>query len=360
MLQAWVSSRPGCRGLCILATVCSRGGAGAMVTFRSDLDSANRFVAMARELWEDRHGKLLHKDPSLRGEYDARIPPEVECYWDDAKQVFDRGDVVCAEVTGWNRGGLLVRWEHLQGFVPASQMSDVKILSEDDDREAQLARWVGEELDLKIIELDPTRNRLVFSERATRWGPRDGDQLLAEVEPGQIREGSVSNLCDFGAFVDLGGIDGLVHLSELSWRRVNHPCDMLEIGERVRVRVIGVDRDRRRIALSIKQLRPNPWDMVDQKYELNQVIEARVTNVVDFGAFAQIEAGLEGLVHVSEIPESLGSDPAEIVRPGEQIRVRIIRIDSENQRLGLSMRGVDGDPPIAPDDSADSAPTFLY
>ncbi|MGC9360817.1 MAG: 30S ribosomal protein S1 [Anaerolineae bacterium] len=331
-----------------------------MVAFRSDLESANRFVAMARELWEDRHGKLLDRNAPSQADYGARIPPEVERYWDDAQQVFDRGDVVSAQVTGWNRGGLLVRWGHLQGFVPASQMSDVKILSEEDNREAELARWVGEDLELKIIELDATRNRLVFSQRATRWGPREGDRVLAEVEPGQIREGTVSNLCDFGAFVDLGGIDGLVHLSELSWRRVNHPCDMLEIGERVRVRIIGVDRDRRRIALSIKQLRPNPWDMVDQKYELDQVIEARVTNVVEFGVFAQIEEGLEGLVHVSEMPESHDAGPAEIVRVGEQIRVRIIRIDSDNQRLGLSMRGVDGDPPAVRDDSADGTPTFLY
>jgi small subunit ribosomal protein S1 len=331
-----------------------------MVAFRSDLESASRFVAMARELCEDRRGKLLDRDAPSEEGYGARIPPEMEHYWDDAQQYYDRGDVVSAFVTGWNRGGLLVRWERLQGFVPASQMSDVKILSEDDDREIELSRWVGEDLELKIIELDRTRNRLVFSQRATRWGPRDGDRVLTEVEPGQVREGVVSNLCDFGAFVDLGGIDGLVHLSELSWRRVNHPSDMLQIGEQARVRVIGVDRERRRIALSIKQLRPNPWEMVDEKYQLDQVIDARVTNVVDFGAFAQIEEGLEGLVHVSEMPEAHGASPAEIVRPGEQIRVRIIRIDSDNQRLGLSMRVEDDGPPAMSDDSADSVPTFLY
>jgi len=283
----------------------------------------------------------------------------VDRFWDEAQEMFERGDIVSGLVTGWNRGGLLVRWEHLQGFVPASQMSDVKVLSEEDDREAELARWVGENLDLKIIELDRTRNRLVFSQRATRWGPRDGDRVLEEVEPGQVRQGTVSNLCDFGAFVDLGGIDGLVHLSELSWRRVNHPSDVLDIGEQVRVRVIGVDRDRRRIALSIKQLRPNPWDTVNQKYQLDQIIDATVTNVVDFGAFAQIEEGLEGLVHVSEMPGSDGIAPAEMVHPGEQIRVRIIRIDSDSQRLGLSMRGVDGDY-STPDEDIDSDPTFLY
>lgn len=340
-----------------------------MVAFRSDLESANRFVEMARRLWEARRARHVASDAASRALVISQPPeagrglrslPELDRFWDNAQAVFDRGDIVRGVVTGWNRGGLLVRWEHLQGFVPASQMSDVSILGEDDDRESKLARWVGRDLDLKIIELDRTRNRLVFSERATRWGPRDGDRVLAEVEAGQTREGTVSNLCDFGAFVDLGGIDGLVHLSELSWRRVNHPSDVLSIGERVQVRVIGVDRDRRRIALSIKQLKPNPWDMVDRKYQLDQVIDATVTNVVDFGIFAQIEEGLEGLVHVSEMPEPGSAVPAEVVGVGQRIRVRIIRIDSDNQRLGLSMRGVDDRPPAPHHDDADSPPTFLY
>ena len=340
-----------------------------MVAFSSDLDSASRFITMARRIWERQHaqraasgvGRELGAEALAEEERrSARPLPEMERYWDDAQGVFARGDAVRGTVTGWNRGGLLVRWGHLQGFVPASQMSDVSILGEDDDRESKLACWMGKGLDLKIIELDRGRNRLVFSERATRWGPRDGDRVLAEVQEGQTCQGTVSNLCDFGAFVDLGGIDGLVHLSELSWRRVNHSSDVLSIGEEVEVLVIGVDRERRRIALSVKQLRANPWEKVDERYHLDQVIEARVTNVVDFGVFAQIEEGLEGLVHVSEMPELGNATPAEVIRLDERIQVRIIRIDSENQRLGLSMRGVDVVPPEVGDAEPDGDPTFLY
>jgi len=336
-----------------------------MVAFSSDLDSASRFVTMARQVWEkqraQRAARDLSRDMGAEAHRGGHLAPEVARYWDDAQAVFDSGRVVRGTVTGWNRGGLLVRWEHLQGFVPASQMSDVSILGEDDDREGKLACWMGRDLDLKIIELDRGRNRLVFSERATRWGPRDGDRVLAEVQEAEVCQGTVSNLCDFGAFVDLGGIDGLVHLSELSWRRVNHPSDVLSIGQEVDVLVIGVDRERRRIALSVKQLKANPWEKVDERYQIDQVIQAQVTNVVDFGVFAQIEEGLEGLVHVSEMPELGEARPGEVVSVGERIQVRIIRIDSENQRLGLSMRDF-SEPPEgdAVDPDLDGDPTFLY
>jgi len=264
--------------------------------------------------------------------------PEIDAAWQRATQAFDDGHVISAIVTGWNRGGLLVRWGELQGFVPASQLRDIPVFEDDDSRDEKLAHWVGEELQIKVIELDRGRNRLVFSERATLWGPGDGERVLSEVSPGEVRRGHVSNLCDFGAFVDLGGIDGLIHVSELSWGRVTHPREILEIGQEVQVYVISVDQSGRRVALSIKRLCPDPWTVADTKYRVGQVIQALVTNIVDFGAFARVEDGLEGLIHISELSESPISHPAEVIHPGDQVQVRILRVDSVNHRLGLSLR----------------------
>ncbi len=266
--------------------------------------------------------------------------PDIDAAWQRASQIFANGQVISAIVTGWNRGGLLVRWDELQGFVPASQLKDIPIFEDDNSRDEKLARWVGEELRLKVIELDRGRNRLVFSERATIWGPKDGERVLSEVIPGEIRRGYVSNLCDFGAFVDLGGIDGLIHVSELSWGRVTHPREILAIGQEVQVYVISVDLNNRRVALSLKRLRSDPWTLVNTKYYVGQVLQATITNIVDFGAFARIEDGLEGLIHISELSEEQISHPSEVIRPGSQVEVRILRIDSVNHRLGLSIRQV--------------------
>jgi len=272
----------------------------------------------------------------------AVLSPDTDAAWEQARQAFCDGQVVEGIVTGWNRGGLLVRWNDLQGFVPASQLKEVPILDDESSRDEQLARWVGEELSLKVIELDRSRNRLVFSERATMWGPKDAERLLAEITAGETRRGKVSNLCNFGAFVDLGGIDGLVHLSELSWGRITHPREVLSIGQEVEVYVMSVDRSNRRIALSLKRLQPDPWTVVNEKYHVGQLVSATITNVVDFGAFALIEDGLEGLVHVSELSETRVAHPSEVVRPGDEVQVRILRIDSANHRLGLSMRQAAG------------------
>jgi small subunit ribosomal protein S1 len=270
--------------------------------------------------------------------------PAMDIAWQNALQTYQEGRTVMCIVTGWNRGGLLVRWNELQGFVPASQLKEMPVFEEESSRDEILARWVGEELGVKVIEIDRSRNRLVFSERATIWGPKDGDHLLAEVTPGETRDGRVSNLCDFGAFVDLGGIDGLVHISELSWGRVTHPRELLTLGQFVRVYVISVDKENRRVALSLKRLRPDPWSVVDHKYAPGAIVSATITNVVDFGAFARIEDGLEGLIHVSELSPASVTYPSEVVQPGDQVQVRVLRVDSINHRLGLSLK-LDGDEP---------------
>lgn len=284
--------------------------------------------------------------------------------WQSIAEIFHEGEIVKGIVTGWNRGGLLVRWERLQGFVPASQLKMIPCAEDPADRDEELAHWVGEELDLKVIELDRSRNRLVFSERATIWGPKDGLRLLESIAPGEIQQGVVSNVCEFGAFVDLGGVDGLIHVSELSWGRVSHPSEILQIGQPVTVYVISVDRANRRVALSLKRLRPDPWTIVDQEYYVGQVLDAVVTNVVDFGAFARIGEGLEGLVHISEFPEERKAGftrATEMIEPGETVSVCIVRIDSANHRLGLSMRLPGDDAPASDEepatyDDAGSAP----
>jgi len=262
---------------------------------------------------------------------------EADTAWEKAASILGNGQIVHGIVTGWNRGGLLVRWDKLQGFVPASQLKEVPLVEDSESRDEELARWVGEELQLKVIELDRSRNRLVFSERATIWGPRDGERVLSEIKAGEIREGQVSNLCEFGAFVDLGGVDGLIHISELSWGRVNHPRELLDVGQPVRVYVISVDKSGQRIALSLKRLHPDPWTIVDKKYHVGQVIDAVITNVVDFGAFARIEEGLEGLIHISEFPDAKLMHLTDLVQPGQQVRVCVLRIDSPNHRLGLGI-----------------------
>ena len=310
------------------------------------LDSLTLFVQEASQRYQLLGNRVDHgQRPPPAQVPDAKPAPTrlvsaaLETAWERAAEANALGKIVTSIVTGWNRGGLLVHWDELQGFVPASQLRDVTMFECEQPREDKLARWVGEELELKIIELDRERNRLVFSERATLWGPHDGEVILKHIKPGEMRRGHVSNLCEFGAFVDLGGVDGLIHLSELSWRRISHPRELLTIGQQVDVYVIDVDREDHRVALSIKRLRPNPWSTVNTNYHVGQDVAAVVTNIVDFGVFAQIEDGLEGLVHISELETDV-QHPSEVVSVGEQVTVRIVRIDSSNHRLGLSIRQV--------------------
>lgn len=284
-----------------------------------------------------------YRDSSGRSprSYDAGSVSTTE--WRTLEEYFSRGEVLTLQVVGYNKGGLLVEWEGLQGFVPASQLADcTKRLDESpSERMAYLAERIDERVPVKIIELDRGQNRIIFSERAAAWQGRCPDDIIEELEPGDICVGTVSNLCDFGVFVDLGGIDGLIHVSELSWRRVNHPRDVLAPGQEVEVYVIDVDRERRRIALSIKRLQANPWATVAERYQVGQIIEGVITNVVDFGAFARIEDGVEGLIHISELGAGdIPLHPRSVLSEGQRVHARILNIDPDNQRMGLTMREV--------------------
>jgi len=264
--------------------------------------------------------------------------------WDEAARLYDAEEIFAKEVAGYNKGGVIVNIGHVRGFVPASQIVSIRGLHGGDqaDREAALSELVGQELRLKIIEIDRRRNRLILSERAAarEWRREQKDRLLDELAEGEVRKGIVSSLCDFGAFVDLGGADGLVHLSELSWRRVGHPREVLKVGQEVEVYVLSVDVDRRRIALSLKRLQKEPWSAVGERYQVGQLVPCTVTKLTDFGAFARLDEYIEGLVHISELSEDRIEHPREVLEEGQEITLRIIRIDPERQRLGLSLRRV--------------------
>jgi small subunit ribosomal protein S1 len=258
--------------------------------------------------------------------------------WQAARHLYEVDEPVELDVVGYNRGGLLVGFQSLQGFVPASHLVNFATQLSEDERMLALSRKVGTRLKLKVIEYDPAKGRVVFSERAAQSGPGSRQQVLGNLRPGSVISGVVTNVCDFGAFVDLGGIEGLIHVSEVSWSRVGHPRDVLSYNQTVQVSVLSVDADQGRVALSLKRLRPDPWANVEQRYSVGQIIEGLVTNVVNFGAFVGIEEGLEGLIHVSELADGHFLHPRNVVREGDQVRACVVSIDGPGRRLGLSLR----------------------
>ncbi len=258
--------------------------------------------------------------------------------WEIAKHTHENDKTVELIVRGYNQGGLLVAWNTLRGFVPASQLVDFPVDVDEYLRRNMLARYVGQELALRIIELEPALDRLILSERAANAEPGQREEVLHSLTAGTRCRGIVTNLCDFGAFIDLGGVEGLVHISELSWGRVGHPRDVLSSDQEVEVFIMSVDADEGRIALSLKRLQPDPWASVEERYEVGQIVEGTITNVVDFGAFACIEEGLEGLIHISELAEGQFLHPRNVVSEGNKVRARILNIDGARRRLGLSLR----------------------
>lgn len=262
--------------------------------------------------------------------------------WTKARELAEGGDVFEGKVIGYNKGGLVVPVGEIRGFVPASQVPGFPQGLSQDERLRRLSEKVGETLQMKVIEINRRSRRLILSATAAQreWRAIQRKRLLEELREGEVRKGKVSSLCSFGAFVDLGGADGLVHISELSWRRVRHPREVVAVGEEVEVFVLRLDTERKRIGLSLKRLQPEPWALVEDKYELGQLVEGVVTNVVDFGAFAEIEDGVEGLIHVSELSEQSISHPRDVVKKGDLLLLRIIRIDIRRKRLGLSLKRV--------------------
>jgi small subunit ribosomal protein S1 len=263
--------------------------------------------------------------------------------WDDVDALLESSKEFESKIIGYNKGGLIVPIGSLRGFVPASQISLTRRPGSGESPEQRYGKMVGEMVTVRVIEVDRNRRRLILSERLALQETRETlkDRLLDELQEGDVRTGRVTSLADFGAFVNIDGADGLVHLSEISWDRIQHPNEVLKVGDEVKVRVISVDRERKRIGLSIRQLQRDPW--VEKIGELSEgmLIEGTITHLTKFGAFARIGDDLEGLIHVSELSDQRVNHPKEVVREGEVITLRIIKIDTERHRIGLSRRKVD-------------------
>ncbi len=269
-------------------------------------------------------------------------PPheEDEADWENAARLLESGEIVKVTVTGYNRGGLLADLGTIQGFIPASHLINAPLAQTPAQRMMALAARVGESLSVRVTEIDRDRRRLILSERLAR---QDGqvEELLASLRPGQICQGRVTNLCPFGAFVDLGGYEGLIHISELSWGRVGAPDEVVRPGDELKLLVMEVSPEERKVSLSLKRLQPDPWQGVEQRYTVGQTVEAVITNVVNFGAFARLEEGLEGLVHVSELAEGSFMHPRNVVREGDRVRARVLQVDGAKRRIALSLRGAE-------------------
>jgi small subunit ribosomal protein S1 len=278
--------------------------------------------------------------------------------WLRAEELMKADEIWEGEVADANRGGLIVPFGNLRGFIPASHVIDLPRGLNEDDRKARLTDMIGQSITVKVIEVNRRRRRLVLSQREAQREMRDAskNELLETLQEGEIRRGIVSGLRDFGAFVDLGGADGLIHISELAWHRVKHPREVLKVGDEIDVYVLRLDQEGRRIGLSLKRLQPNPWSQVDEMYHVGQIVEGTISRVTQFGAFVSLDPGIEALLHASQISDPAPADPTQLLYEGQSIMARIISIEPHRQRLGLSIRDVDNDLDLLPIDDLTSEP----
>lgn len=283
-----------------------------------------------------------------------------ELDWQEAERFHESREIYQGFIGGYNKGGLIVRFGRLRGFIPQSQISDERRAraANGDTPEEKWSGMVREPITVKVIEVDRGRNRLILSERAAMRETREQRKarLIEELTLNEVRTGRVVSLEDFGAFVDIGGAEGLVHLTELSWGHVTHPRQVLEVGDEITVEVISIDPKRKRIGLSLKRQLPDPWDVVASNYRQGELVKAEVTKLTKFGAFAQLadQPEVEGLIHISELSEDRVAHPREVVEVGEELTLRIVKIDVADRRLGLSLKAVNST------EYLDSDMDFLY
>lgn len=277
---------------------------------------------------EDRDGNLLLSLSYAQEEED----------WQEARTVFEQDKIWQGTVSEYNRGGVLAKFGQIKAFVPASHL-----WQKNKQQTTPLKHYVGQELSFKFIEVDHDTNRLIASERRAKEQIRQQnlENLLAELVKGEVRRGVVRHLTSYGAFIDLGGAEGLAHISELAWQQIRHPSDVLQAGDEVDVYILDLDHKHNRISLSLKRLHPDPWGLVDTTYYVDQLVSGTITNVVDFGAFVALDSGVEGLIHITELADPPPEDTQEIVQPGQEIVVKIISIDSSRQRISLSLNAIE-------------------
>ena len=282
---------------------------------------------------EDPSGNLILSYMRAREESD----------WLEAESMKASGMAYDGTVIGYNKGGLIVPLGLLRGFVPASQVSVMRRAEGEESVDARWSKMVDEPIKVVVIEVDRARHRLILSERSALQETRETikDRLLDELQDGEIKTGRVTSLADFGAFVNIDGADGLVHLSEISWERIEHPGEVLKVGQEVKVKIIAVDQERKRIGLSIRQLLPDPWVVKVSSLKEGQLVEGTITHLTKFGAFAKLDEDLEGLIHISELSDQRINHPKEMVKEGDVVTLRVIKVDVERRRIGLSLRKVD-------------------
>jgi len=283
---------------------------------------------------EDQNGNLILS-------YVRAIEAET---WKDADEIMKNKSTFTGKVVGFNRGGIIVAFRELQGFVPSSLLSFGRRSDMGGETmDKRFGEMIGSEITLQIIEVDQERRRLIFSEKAAVHETRDSirDKVIENLEVGTVLKGRVTSLADFGAFVNVNGADGLVHVSEISWDKIRHPGDVLKIGQEVDVKVISIDEEKRHIGLSIRRMKDDPWQSEVGDLKVGQLVEAKITRLTKFGAFAMLESGLEGLIHISEISEEHIAHPKEVLHEDDKVTLRIIKIESDSHRIGLSLRRVE-------------------
>jgi small subunit ribosomal protein S1 len=291
------------------------------------------------QIGEEVHALVLTKEDAEGRLILSKKRARFEMAWKAIEAAAESGEPVTGRVIEVVKGGLILDLG-VRGFLPAS-LVDIR-------RVQDLEEFLGKELRCKVIELNRSRNNVVLSRRAVLEDERKEmrQAILDRLSPGDVVEGKISNIVDFGAFVDLDGMDGLIHISELSWTHVNHPSEVLEIGQPVKVKVLDIDRDRQRISLGLKQTQSDPWQQVLDAYGEGDVVEGKVTKVVTFGAFVEILPGVEGLVHISELAPHHVENPREVVSQGDSVRVKVIEVDAERRRLSLSLKRVENGAPV--------------
>ena len=275
-----------------------------------------------------------------------------ETGWRELEQCLEDNETVEGSILGFNKGGAIVDVRKVQGFVPMSQLVSVprdifrdrSETEENPDAEARRmqrqAEETGKTLQLKILEINRSRNRAIFSERQAvqEWRDAQKARLVQELQVGEVRKGVVTGISSFGAFVDLGGADGLVHISEMSWGPVGRPEDVVSIGDELDVFVLRVDIENKKIALSLRRLEPEPWETIHERLHVDDIVDAQITKLTNFGAFARVEGNIEGLIHISELSDRVIGHPREVVSEGEDVRLKVLRIEPERRRLGLSLK----------------------
>jgi small subunit ribosomal protein S1 len=263
--------------------------------------------------------------------------PVTQTDWNMVKELYANDRIIELKVTGHNRGGLLVEKDEISGFIPFSHLIELAGREQEADRDVSLESYTGKTLRVKVIECVPEEGRVVFSERAALAEPGRRSELFSKLQTGAHVKGVVTNITDFGVFVDLGGVEGLIHISELSWGRVAHPNQIVRLGEEITVQVLDISAERCRVALSFKRIKPNPWEHASTDFPVGTIHNAVITSVMSYGAFARIEAGVEGLIHASEMVLEPNRTPRDCLFEGQELRVRILHLDASHQRMGLSL-----------------------